>query len=115
MADRHIYRVIFVSQGKVYEIYAKSIGQGSIFGFVEVEELLFGEKTQVVVDPSEEQLKHEFRGVRRSYIPMHAVVRIDEVEKQGVSRITGGAEGEGKLTPFPTPGYTRPDGKPSKT
>ena len=28
-----------MSQGQVYEIYARSVGHGEMFGFVEVEEL----------------------------------------------------------------------------
>ena len=50
----------------MYEIYARSVGQGELFGFVEVEELVFGERTTVVVDPSEEKIKSEFENVRRT-------------------------------------------------
>ena len=100
--------------GQVYEVYAQSVSQGSLFGFVEVEQLLFGERSQVVVDPSEETLKNEFKGVRRFYVPMHSVVRIDEVEKEGVSRITARPKGEGTLTPFPAPVYGKPGKDPDK-
>jgi len=48
-----IYRVIFHNQGKIYEVYARSISDGGILGFVEIEELTFGERTQVVGDPAE--------------------------------------------------------------
>lgn len=102
---KQIYKVIFVNQGKVYEIYAKSVSQGGLFGFVEIEGLLFGEKSTVVVDPSEEALQQEFSGVARTYIPMHAVVRIDQVEKRGVSTIHPVTESPGKITPVPTPFY----------
>ncbi len=104
MAARHLYKIIFFSQGKVYEIYARSISQGSLFGFIEVEELVFGERTTVVVDPSEEKIKSEFESVKRTYIPMHAVVRIDEVDKQGVSKISS-VDGD-NVTAFPMPVYT---------
>ena len=77
-----------------------------MLGFIEIEELLFGERSQVVVDPSEERLKSEFEGVRRFYVPMHAVVRIDEVEKQGVPRIRQPDDGQAKVSPFPMPMYT---------
>ena len=93
-----------MNQGKMYEIYARSIAHGDLFGFIEVEELVFGERTTVVVDPSEERIKSEFAGVKRTYIPMHAVMRIDEVEKQGVSKIST-VEG-GNVTQFPMPVYT---------
>ena len=104
MSTRHLYKVMFVSQGKIYEIYARSVTQGTLFGFIEVERLVFGERSTVVVDPAEERIKTEFAGVRRTYLPMHAVLRIDEVEKQGVSKVT--AVEAGNVTPFPMPIYT---------
>lgn len=82
MASKPVYKVIFINQGQVYEIFACAIYQSEMYGFIEVEEFVFGERTQVVVDPSEEKLKNEFAGVKRSYIPMHAIIRIDEVEKR---------------------------------
>ena len=103
---KQIYKILFVNQGKVYEIYARSVSQGGLFGFVEVEGLLFGEKTKMVVDPSEEALQQEFSGVERTYIPMHAVVRIDQVENRGVSTIRPVSEPGAKVTQMPSPIYT---------
>ena len=88
MASSHIFRIVFVNQGKVYEIYARKVSHGGLFGFVEVEELVFGERSSVVLDPAEERIKSEFAGVKRSYLPLQSVIRIDEVRKQGVSKIT---------------------------
>lgn len=97
-----VYRIQFHHQGSLYEIYARKVSQGVLYAFVEVEDILFGERSQVVVDPAEERLKSEFAGVRRTYIPLHAVVRIDEVEKQGTNKIVAAAaEPGGKITPFP--------------
>lgn len=45
MAASHIFRVVFVNQGKVYEIYARKVSHGGLLGFVEVEELVFGERS----------------------------------------------------------------------
>jgi hypothetical protein len=104
MAASHIFKVMFVNQGKVYEIYARKVSHGSLLGFVEVEELVFGERTTVVVDPSEEKIKGEFEGVKRTYLPMHSVLRIDEVRKQGVSKISN-FEGS-NVAQFPLPVYT---------
>lgn len=115
MAASHIFKVVFVNQGKVYEIYARKVGHGAgLWGFVEVEELVFGERSAVVVDPAEERVKAEFEGVKRTYLPMHSVLRIDEVRKQGVSKVTA-AEGS-NVAQFPgaipgpiyTPGEPRP-------
>lgn len=112
MPSKPIYKVIFVNQGKVYEIYARHVSQtGALFGFVEVEELVFDARKSVVVDPSEERLQLEFAGVKKTYLPMHYVLRIDEVDKQGVSKITN-ADG-GNVAQFPMPMYP-PSGQGSK-
>ena len=110
--SQHIYKVRFINEGKVYEIYARQVYQGQLYGFVEVEELIFGEKSALVVDPAEERLKSEFAGVKRSYIPMHAIIRIDEVEKEGTAKISALPGGKAdKVTPFPLPAYApRNDG-----
>ncbi len=109
MAEKKLYRIVFMSQGQVYEIYAREVGQGALFGFVEVEQLVFGERTTVVVDPSEEKIKSEFEHVTRTYLPMHSIIRIDEVDKQGASKIS---KVEGNVTQFPMPIYTPGDSKP---
>ena len=95
------YKVLFHNQGQIFEVYAKNIYQSDLYGFVEVEDYVFGNHSQMLIDPAEDKLRSEFEGVQRSFIPMHAIVRIDEVEKEGVAKITGGA-GE-KVTPFPLP------------
>lgn len=110
-AKKTTYRITFHNQGKVYEIYARDVHQSGLFGFIEVEKIVFGEKSTLLVDPSEEHLKSEFNGVSRTYIPMHAVIRIDEVDKSGQSRITEGGKGE-KITPFPVYPPGQESGKP---
>ena len=108
MAISHIFRIMFVNQGKVYEIYARRVSHGELFGFIEVEELVFGERATVVVDPAEERIKGEFDGVKRTYLPLHSILRIDEVKKQGVSKITA-LEGAGtNVSQFPLPMYSVP-------
>ena len=105
MAASHIFKVLFVNQGKVYEIYARKVSHGSLFGFIEVEELVFGERSTVVVDPAEEKIKAEFNEVKRTYLPMHSVLRIDEVKKQGVSKVVA-LEGGSNVAQFPVPMYS---------
>ncbi len=103
---KSIFKVIFHNQGKIYELYARSLDQSSMLGFVVVEELIFGERSSVLVDPSEEKLAAEFSGVKRTFIPVHAIIRIDEVEKEGINKIHDAGSGEGKVTPFPSSLYT---------
>ena len=75
-----------------------------MYAFVEVGDIIFGERSKLVVDPSEEKLKSEFSEVKRTYIPLHAVIRIDEVEKEGKAKITPtDTEKIGNISHFPMP------------
>jgi len=98
-----IYRIAFVNQGKVYQLHAETVRQGELYGFVEILNLLFDEHTSVVIDPAEEKLKAEFGGVARIMVPMHAVIRVDEVEKRGQNKILD-IENNSNVTPFPVYG-----------
>lgn len=101
MASSHIFKVQFVREGKLWEVYARKVTHGSLFGFIEVEDFVFGERTTVVVDPAEERIKGEFEGVKRTWLPMHSILRVDEVKKTGVAKISA-YEG-GNVTQFPVP------------
>ena len=105
MSSTPIYKIIFYNQGQIFEVFARQIYQSDLYGFIELEELVFGEKSGVLVDPSEEKLKAEFDGVNRSYIPLHSVVRIDEVAKEGVGKISD-AKGSNNVSLFPSPAFT---------
>lgn len=107
---KSIYRVLFINQGKLYELYARSIYQGELYGFIEVEELLFGERSTVLVNPAEERLQSEFTGVQRTFIPLHYILRIDEVEREGVSKIRS-VEGGDNVTPFPQSAFQPNSGR----
>ncbi|OBS09150.1 DUF1820 family protein [Acidihalobacter prosperus] len=109
MDKSRIYRIVFHNQGSLYELHARKVAQSGMYAFLEVEDIVFGERSQVLVDPTEERLKAEFAGVKRTYIPLQAVVRIDEVEKVGANRILaeGGSAG-GKIAAFPYPAPPRP-------
>lgn len=100
-----VFRISFLNQGKIYEVYAKRVQQGELYGFVEIHDLLFEDSSAILVDPSTERLKTEFKGVSRTMLPIHAVIRIDEVEKEGQGKIHDIGD-KSNVTAFPTPFYS---------
>ena len=99
---KSIYKVLFHSQKARYMRFTPiTFIEVNLYGFVEVEDYTFSNRSQMLIDPSEDRLRNEFEGVQRSFIPMHAIVRIDEVEKEGIAKISD-SKGE-KVTPFPIP------------
>ncbi len=107
--SRPLYRVSFLNQGKVYEVFVRKVHQDGLWGFVTLEDFVFGQRTERVIDPGEERLRDEFSGVRRVQVPMHAVFRVDEVAQEGIARIVS-LEGS-NVTPFP---FVYPAGREPK-
>ena len=96
---KKLYKVTFLSQGKTLELYARHVTSSALWGFTEVGELVF-EQEGVVVDPTEERLREEFRNSKTLHLPMQCIVRIEEVEKRGPLAIRDAHSGE-KIMPFP--------------
>ena len=80
--SRRIYRVSFYNEGKVFELYVRNVSSSNLFGFIELEDIIFGEKSKILVDPGEENLRTEFANTKRTFIPMHSLIRIDEMQKE---------------------------------
>lgn len=111
MAKKNIYKVVFHQQGNLYELHARDVSHSEMYGFLEIGDIIFGERSALLVDPSEEKLKTEFAGVTRTFVPIHAIVRVDEVAKEGANKITAANAAEGNnITQFPTPGFPSPGG-----
>lgn len=104
MAESNVlYRVQFISNGEHYELYVKEVSQGGLFGFIEIGDFVWDSHTHLVVDPSHEKLKTEFGDVTSTFVPLHNVLRIDAVKKQGTAKITKLSD---KVAAFPSPIYT---------
>ena len=102
-----LYKVTFLNAGRVYELYARHVAASALWGFTEVNDLVFDARDGVVVDPTEERLRDEFGSTRVLHLPMQSIVRIEEVEKKGASAIRDAATGEAVVTPFPLPAKPR--------
>ena len=98
MTKKTTYKIIFMQLGEIYEVFAKQIYQSDMYGFIEVEEYIFNQNKQLVVDPSSEKLEKEFKNVQRSYIPINAVIRVDEVIESGEAKIK---QNKSQVSPFP--------------
>ena len=98
MKKNNVYKIIFIQLGEIYEVFANQIYQSDMYGFIEVEDYIFTKDKQLVVDPTSEKLKNEFSQVQRSYIPMNAIIRIDEVNETGDAKIK---ENKNQVSPFP--------------
>lgn len=100
MAEKNLYKVVFLNNGKVYELFANSVVSSGLWGFVEVSDLVFETSDGLVVDPTEEKMRQEFEHASVLHLPMQSVLRVEEVAKRGQCLIRDRKSGE-KVTPFP--------------
>lgn len=107
MTTRVLYKITFLNGGKVYELYARRVGASALWGFTEVSDLVFDVGEGVVVDPTEERLRDEFADTRVLHLPMHSVVRVEEVDRKSALTIRDAATGDRVVTPFPLPAKPR--------
>ena len=98
--NEKLFRIAFLNHGKVYELFCSGVCTSGLLGFIEVSGLQFSDKDSVVVDPTEEKMRDEFAGVEVLHLPLHSVLRVEEVMKKGPSVIRDRESGE-KVTPFP--------------
>lgn len=103
MRTKKLYKVTFLHLGTCYELYARHVASSSLWGFTEIGELLFEPAGEgLLVDPTEERLREEFKDTRILHLPMQSIIRIEEVERKGSLAIRDAADGQ-KVTPFPMP------------
>ena len=100
MKNTLIYKIIFNTNNKVYEIYANNAYQDDIFSFIRVDGIIFDNNKGTLIDPAEEQIRLEFSGVESLLLPVQSVLRIDIVKNKGTSKLFE-ANQEQKITQFP--------------
>ena len=107
MTQPTLYKITFNAAGKLYELYARKVSSSALWGFTEIAELVFDNNDGVLIDPTEERLRDEFGDTRVLHLPMHAIVRIEEVNQRGQLRIRDAQTCERVVTPSPLPGKPR--------
>jgi len=101
MPRKKLYKVTFLSHGRSIELHARHVASSHLWGFTEIGELVFTPPGDgLVVDPTEERLRAEFADTTMLHVPMHAVVRIEEVSRRGTLSVRDAGSGE-KIMPFP--------------
>ena len=100
MAKKRLYKIIFLNQGKVYELFSEGVASSGLWGFIEVSGLVFEEGEGLVVDPTEERMRQEFENASVLHLPIQSILRVEEVDKRGQCLIRDRESGE-KVTPFP--------------
>ncbi len=99
------YRVTFTSEQELYQVCAREVGPSDLYGLIELADFVFPE-SKLVYNPGEERLRKEFEGIKRTWVPYHAIVRIDEIADTRVS--------DGKIIPLDSIPHLRREVPPRK-
>ena len=82
MTKEKLYRVAFLNQGKVYELFCSGVCTSSLLGFIEVSGLMFAEKDSLVVDPTDLFFDRD-AGIVGNLLPGAG----DRIENRGLSGV----------------------------
>jgi len=88
--EKTYYRVTFTNETseneELYQVCARNVSASDLYGLVELSDFIFPEN-KLVYSPAEERVRKEFGDIRRTWIPFHAIVRIDELPESTESEI----------------------------
>lgn len=87
-----IYRVHFNWKNKDRVLRARELDMTHPY-FVSIKGLIFTKGSNLIIDPSEDELRHEFGEAEHLMIPFQSVALIEELDEQRVEK-------EGKVIPF---------------
>ena len=96
-----LYRVVLQSQDEHCELYAVRVAQGHLPAFLEIEQFVFPDRApNHGANAAQERLRGALAAVKRCYIPLAHIVRIDEIAYAALTDLRG----EGRADAVGPPG-----------
>ena len=89
--DKTYFKITFTNDAELYQVCARRVASSDLYGLIEIGDFIFP-RNKLVYNPGEERIRREFEGIRRTWLPYHSIVRIDEVSDE--------REGEIKIVPL---------------
>ncbi|MFC3192934.1 DUF1820 family protein [Marinicella sediminis] len=83
-----LFRINYINQQQVYEIYARQISTDQLLGFMSITDIQFDHRDALVIDPVEEQLKSEFKDVEVLHVPIQQIIKVEQVSQKKSCKIS---------------------------
>ena len=80
------YRVHFIWKEKEYQLIARSLDLTHPY-FVSIKDLLFPKGKNLIIDPSEDDVRKKFSETNHVMIPLQSVSMIEELADDGASKV----------------------------
>lgn len=75
------FKVQFIDGKKeLLTFYAKAVNPSSYIGLIEISDIMFMD-SDILINPEDEKIRKEFKGVKRTFLPLSSIIRIDEIEE----------------------------------
>jgi hypothetical protein len=84
--EKTYYKVSFSLDQEMYQVCARHVESSNLYGLIEIGDFIFPEN-KLVYNPGEDRIRREFQGIQRTWLPYHAIVRIDEVRDSQESEV----------------------------
>jgi len=84
--EKTYYKVSFARDNELYQVCARQVASSEWWGLIELSGFIFPEN-RLVFNPGEDRIRREFSGILRTWIPYHAILRIDEVKDDTESEV----------------------------
>lgn len=76
-----VYRVHYAKEKEpLCEILARQVGPADILGFIEISDFVAPRPSGRILRPDADRVEREFEGVRRTFVPISDVRRIDAID-----------------------------------
>jgi len=77
---KKLFKVVFIDEDKTIQtIHSLKLNPSSFLGLVEISDIVFIGRSEIIISPDDGKMKAKFKNVERSYIPLNSIVRIDEL------------------------------------
>ena len=77
---KKLFKIHFFYMGKVYVLFAKNVeASAELFNMCVISEIVFKNSPNLII-PSDEEVKKEFSKLKKLFVPLSQIMRIDEME-----------------------------------
>ena len=78
--NKKLYKIIFIDEEKKTQtLHASNVNPSSYLGLIEVSDIVFIGKSEIIISPDDGKLKETFKNVEKTFIPLNHIIRIDEI------------------------------------
>ena len=78
--SKSLFKITFTDEeDKTITVHAEEVSPSSLLGFIEAAELVFPDPSDIIITPADNKARTLFKDVKRTYIPINRIIRIDEL------------------------------------